>query len=350
MTGKRPRRGFTLAALAAVAWPLGPAAVASPSGQVQPALRKVWQVVFLSPTPLERDEARAAAVAAFHDGMRERGLRLGRDYQFRVLSVDGDNARYPVRVAQALAEGVDLFVVPGNTGARAAKQSAGHVPVVFVGVGNPVEMGLVDSLAQPGGQITGRTAITQELDAKRLELLREMVPHLNRLAVLAVRRAGPASGPSHSGQARGLQILLAATRELGIRMEVFSVASSGEVEPELNRLLASRPQAAIVFDQSILFPFRRRLVEQLNRAGVPTMFQSRGWAERGGLMAYGAAYLEEHRLLAGHVERIMRGTPAGEIPVEQATKIELLINLNAAKALGLRVPQGLMLRADEVIR
>lgn len=348
------RRPLLLAASGAafVACTLG----APLAARAQPA--KVWRIGYLSPTRLEADEARAADMAAFHQGMRERGLLLDRDYGLDVLSADGEMARYAAMVAELAHRGVDLIVAAGNTAAREARRGAGAIPVVFVNVGNPVEIGLVQSLARPGGTMTGRTSITQELEPKRLELLRELLPAIDSLGILTVgaaRPAPPASAPAagptgpQAAQRRGIDLLLGAAGALGITLHHATPRTAEDIDRDVDALLARKPQAVLVFDSATMLSRRREIAQKFLHTRVPAMFQSRGWTAVGGLFSYGAAIREEYRLLAAVVEKVLRGTPAGEIPVEQATKIELLINLRTAKSLGVNVPASMLIRADEVI-
>lgn len=334
------------------------------AARAQPA--KVWRIGYLSPTRLETDEARAADMAAFHQGMRERGLLLDRDYGLDVLSADGEMTRYAAMVAELVRRGVDLIVAAGNTAAREARRGAGAIPVVFVNVGNPVEIGLVQSLARPGGTMTGRTSITQELEPKRLELLRELLPAFDSLGILTVGAArpaagggappasAPAAGPGgptgpQAAQRRGIDLLRSAAGALGITLHHATPRTADDIDREVDALLARKPQAVLVFDSATTLSRRREITQKFVHARVPAMFQSRGWTAVGGLFSYGAAIREEYRLLAAVVEKVLRGTPAGEIPVEQATKIELLINLQTAKSLGVNVPASMLIRADEVI-
>jgi putative ABC transport system substrate-binding protein len=353
------RRPLVLAA--AGGW-LAACAVGAPLvALAQPS--KVWRIGYLSPTRLEVDETRAADMTAFHLGMRERGLLLHRDYVVEVLSADGELSRYAAMVAEFTRRRVDLIIAAGNTAARQAKSGAGQIPVIFVGVGNPVEIGLVQSLAKPGGTITGRTSITQELEPKRLELLREMLPGFDRLGILTVGSATAAasggaqpaastpaaSHGSQSAQRRGLALLQNAASALGVTLHHATPHTANEIERELDTLLARKPKAALVFDSATTLSRRREIAQKLLHARVPAMFQTRGWTAVGGLASYGAALLEEYRLLATVVEKVLRGTPAGDIPVEQATKIELLINLRTAKSLGVHMPASILIRADEVL-
>lgn len=246
---------------------------------------RLWRIGLIVPRPSSGDPSRAAGIAAFHGGMRERGYVEGRDYRLEEHSVDGRNERY-AEIANALvASRVDLLLVPGTSAALAAQKATATIPVVFVSVSDPVGSVLVASLSRPGGNITGRSTITAELDPKRLELLRNV-----------------------------------------------------------------RPGGLIVFDQAVVLRESERVLHAAAAERVPAIYQSSGWVRGGGLMSYGPNNTDEMRRITAFVDKIMMGAKPSDLPVEEPTQIELVINLKAAKALGITIPQSLLLRADMVIR
>ena len=333
------RRGFIGTVAASVL--CGPFTAAAQLG-------KVWRIGYLGPTSAANDPSQAARLATFHQGMRELGYILGRDYTLETKSADGRNERYPALAAELVASRVDVIVVPGTTGALAAQQATATIPIVFVSAGDAVANGLVASLAHPGGNLTGRSSMTQELDAKRVELLREVVPTLSKLAVLLVRTR-PQGTPLIPVQLQGMAAVNAAARRYGIEVQVAELSTVDEVDRALSLIASRRPSGLIVFDQSLVISVKERIVDFALRSRIPSIYQQRVWVDAGGLMSYGPTNLDEYRRLASYVDKILKGAKPGDLPVEQPTKIDLVINLRIAKALGLTIPQSLLLRADEVI-
>ncbi len=309
---------------------------------------KVWRIGYLGPTSAANDPSQAARLAAFHQGMRELGYRLGRDYSLEAKSADGRNERYPALAAELVASRVDVIVAPGTTSALAAQRATATIPIVFVSAGDAVASGLIASLAHPGGNLTGRSSMTQELDAKRVELLREVVPALSKLAVLLVR-TGPKGTPLIPLQVQAMAAIDAAARRYGIEVQVAELRTVDEVDPTLALIRGWRPSGLIVFDQSLVLSVKDRIVEFALRSRMPSIYQQRLWVDAGGLMSYGPTSADEYRRLASYVDKIFKGAKPGDLPVEQPTKIDLVINLKTARVLGLTIPQSLLLRADAVI-
>ena len=333
------RRPF-IAALAGGALSAAGLAVAQPA--------KVWRIGFIVPRSSRSDPERAAGAAAFHGAMRERGYMAGRDYSLEEHSVDGRNARY-AEIADALvSSGVDLLLVPGTSAAMAAKRATATIPIVFLSASDPVGSALVGSLARPGGNVTGRSTITAELDPKRLELLREAVPGLASVAVLIVSSRGSPGAPSVLE--RALAGVEAAGRQVGVRVQPVRLHDAPALDVALAQLRSLRPGGLIVFDQAVVLRESERILGFALRERLPAIFQSSGWVRGGGLMSYGPSTTDEMRRIAAYVDKIIKGAKPSELPVEQPTQIELVINLKTAKALGLTMPQSLRLRADEVIQ
>ena len=312
----------------------------------QPA--RVWRIGFIVPRPSSSDPTRAAGVAAFHNAMRERGYVDGRDYRLEEHSVDGRNERYAEIAHELVASRVDLLLVGGTSGALAAQKATATIPIVIFSASDPVGTGLVASLARPGGNITGRSTITAELDPKRLELLREAVPGLASVAVLMVdARDSPGVPNMHELAFAGVE---AAGRHVGVRVQPVRLHSAPALDAALEQIRSLRPGGLIVFDQAVVLRESERILNFALRERVPAIYQSSGWVRGGGLMSYGPNVTDEMRRITAYVDKIIKGAKPGDLPVEQPTQIELVINLRTAKALGLTIPKALLLRADEVIQ
>ena len=316
------------------------AALGAPFGvSAQPG--RLRHIGFIVPRLSSTDPTRAAGVAAFHRAMQEFGYRVGRDYRFDERSVEGRNERYDEVAAQLVANRVDLILVPGTSGAQAAQRATATIPIVFLSISDPVGTALVTSLARPGGNLTGRSSITAELDPKRLELLREAVPGLTSVAVLML-----AGSTLHEAALADLQ---AAGRGYGIRVLPARVDSVAAVDTALARIRSQRVGGMLVFDQAAIISASERIVGFALAERLPTMFQASRWVRLGGLMSYGPNAVDDMQHVATYVAKIFKGASPGELPVEQPTKFELVINLKSGRTMGLAIPQSLLLRADEVI-
>jgi len=324
----------------------GGAFSAAGSAVAQPA--KVWRIGFIVPRPSSSDPERAAGVAAFHGAMLERGYVAGRDYRLEEHSVDGRNERYAEIASELVASRVDLLLVGGTSGPTAAQKATATIPIVFFSASDPVGTGLVASLARPGGNVTGRSTITAELDPKRLELLREAVPGLASVAVLIVSSGGAPGALSILE--RALAGVEAAGRQVGVRVQPVRLPGTPALDAALAQIRSLRPGGLIVFDQAVVLRESERILGFAQRERLPAIYQSSGWVHGGGLMSYGPNNTDEMRRIAAYVDKIIKGAKPSELPVEQPTQIELVINLKAAKALGITAPQSLLLRADEVIQ
>src|SRR5262249_29576098 len=244
------------------------------------------------------------------------------------------------RVAEELRRSRAAVVLPSSPpAALAVRRTTVSVPIIFVGVFDPVELGLVASLARPGGNITGLAANAADLAGKRLELLRAIVPKLKRVAVIW----HPAN-PTNQIQLKGAQ---AAARTLGVQVELVSIQGPGDFDAAAK---AVRDADGLLQLESPLFvTYRARLAELAARSRLPAVFSQREYVEAGGLMAYGTDFPQLYRRAGHYVDRILKGAKPADLPVEQPTKFELMINLRTAKALGLTIPPSLLLRADQVI-
>jgi ABC-type uncharacterized transport system substrate-binding protein len=273
----------------------------------------------------------------FREGMRELGYVEGQNVRFEFRSDEGKGSRLPELATELVRLKVDLIVTWFTPAARAAKQATRDIPIVIALAGNPVETGLVDSLARPGGNVTGMSSVGAELAGKTVELIRDLLPPARRVAALA-NAPDPFSGPfveqiRLSGQATGIMV------------DAVMIRGPEELEAAFPAMEQKRPDAIIV--QASLPT--KRVAELALRYRIPTVSVIRGFVEEGGLMTYSAAEADMYRHAAVYVDKILKGTKPADLPVEQPTKFELVINLKTAKALGLNISRDFLLRADEVI-
>jgi putative ABC transport system substrate-binding protein len=282
-------------------------------------------------------------VDAFRQGLGEFGYTEGQNITIEYRWAEGKYDRFPDLVADLVRLKVDVIVTAGTPGALAAKQATKTIPIVMAVAADAVGAGLVASLARPGGNVTGSTTIVQELEGKRLELLREVVPRLSRIAVLW--------NPANSVQPIILKQTQLAAPALGLRLEpIVGVSGVRELEGAFATISRARPDALILLADRFLLAERTRIVEFAAKRRLPTMYPYREMVKAGGLMSYSPSYPDLFRRAATFVDKILKGAKPGDLPVEQPTKFELVINLKTAKALGLTIPPSLLQRADEVIQ
>jgi putative ABC transport system substrate-binding protein len=272
--------------------------------------------------------------------LRELGWVEGRTVAIESRWAEGRNERMAEIAAEFVRLEVDVIVATGTPPALAAKQATSAIPIVFVAAGDPVATGLVPNLARPGGNITGLSNQTKDLAGKRVELLRQVVPGLRRLAILA--NVGNPAAVFELGEAQ------AAARTLGVEVTTLEIRQAEDVTPAFEAL-GSRADAIYVVIDTVVTTNVVRINTLSAGARLPTMHGSREFVEAGGLMSYGANFLDLFRRGADYVDKILRGAKPGDIPVEQPTKFDLVINLTTAKALGLIIPHNLLVLADEVI-
>jgi putative ABC transport system substrate-binding protein len=326
------RRAFIrLLGGAAAAWPL--------AGRAQQRAMPV--VGFLGSTSPDQY---ATFVAGFRRGMAETGFAEGRNVSIEYRWANGEYDRLPALAAELADHQVAVIFTGGSTPATlAAKAATTTIPIVFFVGGDPAEMGLVANLARPGGNLTGVTNLSVEVGPKRLELLHELVPTATSMALLV----NPAS-PAHDQQTRDLQ---AAARQLGLTLHVLHASTEAEIDSAFATLVDLRA-GGLVIGPDVLFngiPRSAQLAALALRDRVPTIYQYPEFTAAGGLMSYGTNLAEMFRLAGVYVGRILKGEKPADLPVQQATKVELIINLKTAKALGITVPLPLSGRADEII-
>jgi putative tryptophan/tyrosine transport system substrate-binding protein len=280
---------------------------------------------------------------AFRQGLREFGYTEGQNIIIEYRWAEGKYDRFPDLLADLVRLKVDAIVTAGTPGALAAKRATKTIPIVMAVAGDAVGTGLVDSLAHPGGNVTGSTTIVQELEGKRLELLKEVVPRLSRVAFL--------SNPTNPLSPIILKQTQLAAPALRLRLEpIVEVKGVSELERAFATLSKVRPDALIMVADRFLLAERTRIVEFAEKHRLPTMYPYSEMVKDGGLMSYSPSYPDSFRRAAKYIDKILKGTRPADLPVEQPTKFELVINLKTAKALGLTIPQTLLLRADQLIR
>jgi putative ABC transport system substrate-binding protein len=295
---------------------------------------KVYRIGFLrSGQPPE------SYLGNFQQGLRELGYVYGQNVVVEVRATDGTVDQLPRLTEELLRLKVDVILASAAPAALAAKRATTSVPIVFVGVVDPVELGFVSSLGRPGGNITGLSTNSADFAGKRLELLRAIVPSLRRVAVLW----HPAN-PTNPIQLKGAQV---AARALGMQLEPVSIKGPNDFDSAGK---AVRGTDGLLFLESPLFTtYRARLAEVAARNRLPAIYGQREYVEVGGLMSYGTHFKDLYRRAAWYVDKILKGAKPGDLPVEQPTTFELVINLKTAKALGLTIPPSLLQRADQVI-
>jgi putative ABC transport system substrate-binding protein len=328
MLDVRRRDFISLLGVAAAAYPLAAHAQ-------QPA--KLPTIGFLSPTTASVDNRRSAA---FVQRLRELGWIEGRTVAIEVRSAEGRSERATEIVAEFVRQKVDVIVTAGTVNVLAAKHATSVIPIVVVTAGDPVGTGLVASLARPGGNVTGLSLQQTDLAGKRLELLREVVPALRRLAIM----------PNMGNPASVLEMgeVQAAAGTLGLTVVTVEIRGIEDIAPAFETLKA-RADALYVPSDPLVGTHRIRIITLALAARVPAIYGSREYVEVGGLISYGPNFPDLFRRGADYVDKILRGAKPGEIPVEQPTNFEFAINLTTAKALGLEIPPTLLARADEVI-
>ncbi|HEV8693987.1 MAG TPA: ABC transporter substrate-binding protein, partial [Lysobacter sp.] len=284
---------------------------------------------------------------AFRQGLRDLGYVEGRNVVIEYRDAEGKIERFPALAAELVALKVDVIVAEaGSTlAARVAKQATKTLPIVFVGVGDPVGSGLVTSLARPGGNVTGLSNIAAELVGKRLELLTQAVPGVSRVAVL--RLPGALGERTEKEMLKGADV---AARALGVRLQFVEARGPEDFDTAFSDMTRAHAGALTVLPSNMFLREHGRLVDLAAKTRLPAVYPWREGVDAGGLMAYGANLADLFRRAATYVDRILKGAKPGDLPVEQPTKFELVINLKTAKALGLTIPQSVLAHADEVIQ
>jgi putative ABC transport system substrate-binding protein len=303
------------------------------SAQTPATARRVGLLMATTPT------AAAHIVVAFAEGLRELGHVEGKTVRFEYRWAEGHGERFAEMAADLVRQPVDVLVASSQAAALAAQRATRTIPIVMVNASDPVETGLVASLARPGGNVTGLSQqLTREIRAKQLQLLKEALPKLARVAVL------------HSAATTvGLREYEAAGQTLAIRVQVVEIRNRDDLEPAFAAMARERIEALLVPADPFLFTERQRVAALAREHRLPSMYSTREHAEAGGLMSYSARLTEQFRRAASYVDKILRGASPATLPVEAPSQYELVLNLMTAKALGLTIPPSLLQRADQVI-
>ncbi|HEV2053652.1 MAG TPA: ABC transporter substrate-binding protein [Methylomirabilota bacterium] len=296
-----------------------------------------WLAVNLAPNPHLRE--------AFRQGLRDLGYVEGRNLVIEYRDAEGKLERLPALAAELVALKVDVIVAPNTVAALAATQATRTLPIVFASAGDPVTSGFVTSLARPGGNVTGLAFLAPELVGKCLEHLKQAVPGVSRVAVLW--QPGAFGERTEKDMLKEAEV---AGRALEVQLQFVEARGPADVDRAFSDMTRARAGAMTVLPSAMLFGERRRLVDLAAKNRLPAVYPSRDSVDAGGLMAYGPDLADLYRRAATYVDRILKGTKPADLPVEQPTKFELVINLKAAKALGLTIPPSVLGRADEVIQ
>jgi putative ABC transport system substrate-binding protein len=282
---------------------------------------------------------------AFLQGLRDLGYVEGRNVVIEYRDAEGKYERFPALAAELVALKVDVIVVTSTPAAVAVKQATRTIPIVFTWAADPVGSGLVTSLARPGGNVTGSSQLALDLVGKRLELLKQVVPGASRVAALW--------HPGDYVERMEKDMLMEtdrAARALGLRLQVVEARGREDFERAFSEMTRASADAVTVLSTNIFFIERRRIVDLAAKHRLPAVYQSRENVDAGGLMSYGPSVGDLHRRAATYVDKILKGAKPADLPVEQPTKFELVINLKTAKALGLTIPPSVLGRADEIIQ
>jgi putative ABC transport system substrate-binding protein len=281
-------------------------------------------------------------VEAFRHGLREFGYVEGQNITLEYRWSGGKIDRFPALAAELVQLKVDIIVVASTPAGLAAKHATTTIPIVMAAGGDPVGSGLVGSLARPGGNITGLSNLAEDLIAKLLELLKAAIPTVSRVAVLA--------NPDNRVHPTFLKEIEGAARTLSVVLSPLEARGPDELEGAFTRAIRERAGALIVLPDPMFVSHRAPIVSLAAKKRLPTIYGFREFVDAGGLMSYGVNLQDNFRRAAGYVDKILKGAKPADLPVEQPTKFELVINMKTAKALGLTIPRSLLLRADEVIQ
>ena len=301
--------------------------------------QKVWRIGFLTGNARTAD---GAPPAALRQALQELGYMDGTSISYVGRWAEGKRDRLPGLAAELVNLKVDLIVTQGGLAAEAVKEATATTPIVIVGGVDPVGTGLIASLARPGGNVTGVTLQPTELSAKRLELLKETMPKASRIAVL-----WNAEDRSMTLQYREIEN---AARVLGVSILPLGVRQPDDFDVAFSAMTRERPDALFLVTDALTSLNRKRIIDFAAARRIPAMYEFGSLVREGGLMSYGSDLADSFRRAAAYVDKILKGAKPGELPVEQPTRYYLLVNLKAAKALGLTIPQSILLRADEVIQ
>ena len=337
------RRAFLAASIAVTASPFVGAAQ-------QPT--KTWRIGYLGPVS---PSAGARQLESFRQGLREYGYVEGQNISIDYRWAEGRPDQFAALAVELTQLKVDVIVTYNNAGVGALQKATRTIPIVFASVADPVANGYAASLARPGGNITGLTGLTEELSPKWLELLREAVPTVSRVAVLTVSRTlaadslTPDRRECSDQNCRLWEKIEGAARVMKAIPQLHAIAGPDEIEHAFANLIKGRAQGLIVLPHAVTNANRGRIVSLAAGHRLPGVYPDSQYVEAGGLMSYAPNYSDQHRRAATFVDKILKGAKPADLPIEQPTKFELAVNLKAAKALGITIPQSVLLRTDKVI-
>ncbi len=279
---------------------------------------------------------------AFRQGLRDAGYVEGRDVVIEWRSANGVSARVPALATDLVQRKVDVIVADTTLATQAVMHATSSIPIVMALVADPVGSGLVASLAHPGGNVTGLSIMLAELSAKRLQLLKEAIPRMARVAVLW--------NPDTPYHPKAVEDLKAVAPSLAIELSFVGLRTPEQIDPAFSAVGRAQAQALYVLDAPLFFTHRTTILKLASKARLPVISGERPFADGGGLMSYGANYADQMHRSAEYIDKILKGAKPGDLPIEQPTRYVLVVNLNTAKALGLTIPQSILLQADAVIR
>jgi len=283
-----------------------------------------------------------ARIEAFRQGLRDVGYVEGKNIIVEFRYAERKVDRLPTLAAELVRLKVDVIVTSASQETRAAKEATNTIPIVMTNEGDPVETGFVASLARPGGNITGLSTLSPELSGKRLELLKEIVPKLSRVAVL-----GSSTNPGNADTLRELEV---AAQELKVKLQYLDILNPNDIETAFRAAGKERAGAVILLSNSILTSQRRQIIDLAVKSRLPVSYARPEFVESGGLMTYGPSFVDLCRRAATYVDKILKGTNPADLPVEQPMKFEFVVNLKAAKQIGLTIPPNVLTRADKVLK
>jgi putative ABC transport system substrate-binding protein len=309
-----------------------------PRSAVAQSTRRIPTLGWLVPSTASSQET---FLDAFREGMRELGYVEGKTFAAEYRFADGQLDRLPALAAELVNHRVDVIVTWSTPAAIAAKQATRTIPIVFAAGSDPVGAGVVRSLAQPGGNITGVSTMASDLSGKRLELLNAIVPHMSRAAILW--------DASNTGMALRVRETKLAANQSGVVLLDAGARSLQELDAAFAGILKQKPNAVLVTAEPFTRQHQTRVLEFVTRNRIPAMYEERTFVEAGGLMSYGPSVRTNFRHAATYVDKILKGANPANLPVEQPTQFELVVNVKAATAIGISIPQSVLLRADKVI-
>jgi putative ABC transport system substrate-binding protein len=300
---------------------------------------KVLRIGYLAGTT---PDAQSARIEAFRQRLRELGYVEGKNFVIESRYAEGKLDRLPALAAELVRLKVDIILSAGPTTTRLFKEATVTIPIVMAQDTDPVANGFIASLARPGGNITGLSTLAPELSGKQLELLKEIVPRLSRVAVV-----GESTNP---GNAQSLKEIELAAGAFGVKLQYLDVLDPKDIETAFRTASKGRAQALLALGSSVLASQRAQIAELAVKSRVPAIFPQSEYVEAGGLMTYGVSFIDLYRRAATYVDKILKGRTPADLPVEQPMKFEFIINLIAAKQIGLTIPPNVLVRADKVIR